>query len=231
LRYSLMPYLYSAAHAGHRTSMPILRPMPLAFPDEVKLADNLSQYMLGDSLLVAAFTDHVQLPTGRWIDYWSGKEYSGPLEMTAVYPADRAGALFIKAGAIIPYWPEMDFVGEKPVEMIRIEVYPEGKSVFTLYEDDGNTLDYLKGAVAETAIQCQAAKDHVQLTIAPRAGSYQGMPSQRNYDIRIHAAKPKSVTLNGIKAEWTYQSATGCVGLAAIEDPSRKTPIVVEVGM
>jgi hypothetical protein len=96
--------------------------------------------------------------------------------------------------------------------------------------DDGNTLDYLKGAVAETAIQCQAAKDHVQLNIAPRAGRYNGMPSQRNYDIRSHAAKPESASVNGNKSEWTYESATGCVCLTAIEDPSRKTPIVVEVG-
>ena len=231
LRYSLMPYLYSAAHVGHRSSVPILRPMPLAFPEEVKLADNLSQYMLGESLLVAAFTDHVQLPTGRWIDYWSGKEYTGPLEMTCAYPTNRAGALFIKAGAIIPYWPEMDYVGEKPVETIKLEGYPEGKSAFTLYEDDGNSLDYLQGAVAETAIQCEATKGHVKLTVEPRAGSYRGMPAQRNYDIRIHTAKPQLVTVNGNKAEWTYESATGTVCLTATEDASRKTPVVLEMGM
>src|SRR5207244_2325986 len=75
LRYSLMPYIYSAAHVGHLTSMPILRPMPLMYPDDLRLADCTTQYMLGDSLLVTAFTDTVYLPEGRWIDYWTGVEY------------------------------------------------------------------------------------------------------------------------------------------------------------
>lgn len=229
LRYSLMPYLYSAAQVGHRTSLPILRPMPLAFPEEAALANNLSQYLLGDSLLVVAFTDRVQLPTGRWIDYWSGKEYSGPREMTCTYPTNRAGGLFIKAGAIIPYWPDMDYVGEVPVETIRLEVYPEGKSAYTLYEDDGNSLDYLSGAVAETAVQCEATQPMVKVTLNPRAGNYVGMPSRRSYDLRIHSAKPGSVNVNGSKAEWTYES--GAVCLSATEDAARKAPIVVEVGM
>ena len=75
LRYSLLPYIYSAAHQGHLTAMPILLPMPLVYPDDPKLADCITEYMLGDSLLVAAFTDTVYLPAGRWIDYWTGKEY------------------------------------------------------------------------------------------------------------------------------------------------------------
>lgn len=227
LRYSLMPYLYSAAHVGHRTSMPILRPMPLAFPEDVKLADNLSQYMLGESLLVAAFTDHVQLPAGHWIDYWSGTDYTGPMEMTSVYPAHRGGALFIKAGAILPYWPEMDHVGEKPVETIRLEVYPEGQSLFTLYEDDGHSLNYLKGAVAETVMRCDAAPGHVKLSLEPRLGRYDGMPVRRGYDIRIHAAKPVSVVVNGIQAQWTYE--TGSVRLTATEEVDQKKTIVIEM--
>jgi len=231
LRYSLLPYLYSAAHVGNRTSLPILRPMPLAFPDDVKLANNLSQYMLGDSLLVAAFTDQVQLPAGRWIDYWSGQEYTGPREMTCVYPTNRAGGLFIKAGAIIPYGPEMDYVGESPVETVRLEVYPEGKSTFTMYEDDGNSLDYLKGAVAVTAMQCEVVNDHTKLTVAPRTGSYKGMPARRSYELRIRAAKPGSVTVNGNKTDWTYELATRSVCLTATEETSRKTPILVEIGM
>ena len=134
-----------------------------------------------------------------------------------------------KAGAIIPYWPEMDFVGEVPVETIRVEVYPDGKSAFTMYEDDGNSLAYLKGAVAETAILCEASKPLVKLTLNPRAGNYEGMPSRRSYDLRIHVAKPGSVNVNGTKAEWTYESDAVC--LSATEDSARKAPIVVDVAM
>ncbi len=229
LRYSLMPYLYSMAHVGHQTAMPILRPMPLAYPDDASLADNLHQYLLGDSLLVAAFTDHIRLPTGRWIDYWTGQEYTGPREMTCTYPTNRAGALFIKAGAILPYWPEMDYVGEKPVETITLAIYPEGRSEFTLFEDDGNSLDYLEGAVAKTAIRCEAAQEGITLSIAPRIGSHAGMPAKRSYEVRLHTAQPQSVTVNGSKVDWRYEPETRRVCLRATEDPSRKTPINITI--
>lgn len=227
LRYSLMPYLYSTAHAGHRTSMPIVRPMPLAFPDDPQLADNLSQYMLGDSLLVVAFTDQVQLPAGRWIDYWSGQDSVGPATMTCTYPPYRAGGLFIKAGAILPDGPEMDYVGETPVETIRLEVYPDGQSTFTLYEDDGNSLEYLQGAVAETVIRCEADTSEVELTIGPRVGQYTGMPVRRNFDVRVHTPQTQAVSVNGAGADWTYEA--GAVRLTATEAASRTTPIVIKI--
>jgi alpha-glucosidase (family GH31 glycosyl hydrolase) len=227
LRYSLMPYLYSMAHVGHLTSMPILRPMPLAYPDDPALADDLHQYMLGDSLLVAAFTDKVKLPAGRWIDYWTGREYTGPREMTCTYPGNRGGPLFIKAGAIIPYWPEVDYTGEKPAETIQLRVCPEGASEFTLFEDDGNSLEYLKGAVAKTAIRCNARSEDVVITIDPRIGNHSGMVARRGYDLRVRMAQPKSVTVNGAKADWRYDAETGSVCVEAADAPARNQPLIV----
>jgi alpha-glucosidase (family GH31 glycosyl hydrolase) len=230
LRYSLIPYIYSAAHEGHLTSMPILRPMPLAYPDDLALANCTTQYMLGDSLLVAAFTDKVRLPAGRWIDYWSGTEYEGPQEMTCSYPKNRAGALFIKAGAIVPYWPQMDYVGEQPVDTLTLHVYPkdDGESEYTLYEDDGDSLEYLQGKVARTLMRCQAENNRVTLTIEPREGDYRGMPAMRSYDVVIHMAKPGTVAIPGVKADWTYDAEAKAIRLTVTEDPQRKTPVFVQ---
>ena len=228
LRYSLLPYIYSAAHEGHRTSMPIVRPMPLMFPDDLKLADCTYEYMFGDSLLVTAFSNKVYLPAGRWTDYWTGTEYQGPKEMPCIYPKDRAGGLFIRAGAIIPYWPETNFVGEEPIDTIKLHVYPEARSEYTLYEDDGDSLEYLKGAVAQTRIRCQAAPDQVSLTIDPRHGAYQDMPAERSYEVWIHQAQPKTVTVNGAQATWNYDQEAKAIHLKISEDPKRKTPVVVQ---
>lgn len=232
LRYSLIPYIYSAAHVGHLTSMPILRPMPLAFPDEVDLANCTTQYMLGDSLLVAAFTDKVRLPAGRWIDYWSGTEHRGPQEMTCSYPKNRAGALFIKAGAIIPYWPQMDYVGEQPVGTLTLHVYPkdDGESEYTLYEDDGDSLEYLQGKIARTRIICHVEDNRVTLAIEPREGDYRAMPATRSYDVLIHMAKPNTVAIPGVKADWTYDADVKAVRLTVTEDPQRKMPVFVRCG-
>ena len=203
LRYSLLPYIYSAAHVGHLTSMPILRPMPLVFPDDLKLADCVTEYMLGDSLLVAAFTDKVYLPKGRWIDYWTGAEFQGPREMPCVYPTNRAGGLFIKAGAIIPYWPEMDFVGEQPPNPLKLHVYPQGVSDYTLYEDDGNSLAYLSGAVAVTRVRCEAGR---------RGDAHDRTPPGR---LRPHAAPARLRGLDSFEAgeETGHQRDPGCCGL------------------
>ena len=69
------------------------------------------------------------------------------------------------------------------MKTIKLHVYPEGKSDYTLYEDDGDSLEYLKGAVAKTSIRCQAAANQVRLAIDPRQGDYRGMPSERGYEV------------------------------------------------
>jgi alpha-glucosidase (family GH31 glycosyl hydrolase) len=208
--------------------MPILRPMPLVYPDDLKLADCVNEYMLGGSLLVTAFTDKVYLPAGRWIDYWTGAEFQGPREMPCVYPTNRAGGLFIKAGAIIPYWPEMDFVGEQSVNTLKLHVYPEGKSDYILYEDDGNSLAYLNGAVALTRVHCEAGPNAVTLIIEPRQGTFDHMPSRRDYDIWIHAKPAKTLTVNGSKTAADYDPAAKATRIAAQEDFARKAAIHIQ---
>ena len=227
LRYRLMPYIYSAAYVGHLTGMPILRAMPLMYPDDRKVANSITEYMLGDSLLVAAFTDTVYLPAGHWIDYWTGKEYDGPLETPCVYPRNRAGGLFIKAGAIIPYWPDMDFVGDKPVETLTLEVYPKGKSDYTLYEDDGDSLEYLNGTFATTRFHCEAGAKGVTLTIEPRQGDYKNMAPKRNYKVRIHTTRPQKLTVNGARADSTYDEQDKVLHVEVAEDVQRNTPVVI----
>jgi len=236
LRYRLLPYIYSAAHVAHRTGMPIVRAMPLAFPNDPKSDELLGQYLFGDSFLVAAFTDQVHLPAGRWIDYWTGEVHEGPKDMTYRNPPGRGGALFVRAGAVIPEWPQMDYVGQKPVDEITLRIHPHGQSQFTLYEDDGISHEYLNGAVASTRIVCRAEGKHVDLEIAPRSGQYSGMPQHRRFDIWIDApVSPKAVqiqprpasVLAGEQASWHYDPQTKAVRIRAAEDAERKQPLVI----
>ncbi|MBD2864003.1 helix-turn-helix domain-containing protein [Paenibacillus oceani] len=104
LRYRLLPYLYATAHVAARTGMPIARAMPLLYPDDRNCRELSRQYMLGDFLLVAVYTDQVYLPEGNWIDYWTGKRYSGSQWITYTVPAGAGGPLFVRSGAIIPMW-------------------------------------------------------------------------------------------------------------------------------
>jgi alpha-glucosidase (family GH31 glycosyl hydrolase) len=229
LRYRLIPYLYSAAHAAARTGMPMMRPMPLVAPDDPKSDEFILQYMLGDAFLTCAFTGTIYLPEGHWIDYWTGEVHDGPKEIQYKPPADRGGPLFVRAGAIIPTWPEMDCVGHRSVETMGLEVFPGGTSCFTLCEDDGLTEAYLDGEVAMTEITCEADADGVTLTIPPRAGSYDGMPERRVWDIVMHLpASPESVELDGSAVDaWDYDREAGLVQVSVTEGPNQAADLRV----
>ncbi len=228
LRYRLVPYLYSMGHIAARTGMPIMRAMPLVTPDDPACDDRMLQYMLGDSLLTCAFTTTIALPAGKWIDYWTGEEHVGPQELTYTPPPGRGGPLFVRAGAIIPTWPELDFIGQCEVTTVGLDVYPEGDSSFVLYEDDGISYEYLAGAVATTTIACQATAQATTVSIGPRVGSYEGMPAERSWEVTIHcAAAPASVLVDGMAAPVAYDALTRTVKVIATEDPARKQPAVV----
>ncbi|GAA3411331.1 TIM-barrel domain-containing protein [Paenibacillus hodogayensis] len=228
LRYRLLPYIYSAAHVAAQTAMPIIRAMPLAYPDDPRCDELTQQYMFGPSMLVAAFTNEVHLPEGEWIDYWSGERYVGPADVTADVPGDRGGPLFIKAGAILPLWPEMDYVGHKPVDTIGLHLYPHGSSEFTLYEDDGTTFRYAGGEIAVTRITSEADDREIRIVIEPREGCYENMPEQRSFELGIHAgAAPSEVLLQGRRLDsgkdWHY--ADGIIRLTVHEAADRSHSI------
>ena len=138
LRYSLMPYIYSAALEGAQTGMPIVRSMPLMFPEDRKCDDMVYQYMFGENLLLSIFSNSIYLPKGNWIDYWTGEKIAGGKEIEHAYPANRAGLLFVREGAIIPFQKEMQYIGQKPLDTLIVKVFPkEATTYYTMYEDDG----------------------------------------------------------------------------------------------
>ena len=98
LRHDLFPYIYSAALNGHLTGMPILRSMPLVYPDDRNVDDMVFQYMFGDNLLIGVFSDSIYLPKGDWIDFWTGEQLRGEgKEIRHAIPDNRADA---EAGAV-----------------------------------------------------------------------------------------------------------------------------------
>lgn len=115
LRYSLAPYIYSMALESTRNGMPIVRSMPLCFPDDRDCDDMTYQYMFGDNFCVGIFTNEIYLPEGEWTDAWTGERIVSKGEtFTRGYPSDRAGLLFIRGGAIIPTQPDVEYLGTRP---------------------------------------------------------------------------------------------------------------------
>ncbi|HEY3756174.1 MAG TPA: glycoside hydrolase family 31 protein [Opitutaceae bacterium] len=185
LRSALMPYLYTTLEQAHASGLPFIRPLLLEFQEDANTLDLEDEFMVGDSLLAAPIlaprqtSRRVYLPAGVWYDFWTGKRFSGGQMIVANAPLERV-PLYVRGGAILPMAPAMNFVGEKPVDVLTCRIYPdaEGKASFRLYEDDGLTPDYEKGAFRRTSMEYDG---HTVRTSAE--GPYS--PPARTFDFKV----------------------------------------------
>lgn len=220
LRYRLLPYLYSLAAEAHRSGMPVMRPMPLAFPNDPEVADLTTQYLLGDFFLVSSFSDTLHVPAGEWVDYWTGEQVSGPKTMPAKFPENRGGTLHVRSGAIVPMAPDLAYSDHKPLRTIILDIFPGADAAFSLYEDDGETMEHDNGAFATTLFELSA----MTLTIHPRRGSYQGMPVIRDYELHIHSDRELEVQTPGTECSWDPDAGLLTVkGIVAGNGPQQIT--------
>ncbi|MCY6490166.1 glycoside hydrolase family 31 protein [Leptolyngbya sp. GGD] len=145
LRYQLLPYLYTLFWQSSQTGAPILRPLLYEYPNDSKTYHLHDQLLLGSHLMAAPVYRPgveyraVYLPEGTWFDWWTGEKYEGNQHILAHAPLERM-PMYVKAGAIIPMQPVMQYVDEHPIAQLKVRIYP-GVGEFTLYEDDGRSLN------------------------------------------------------------------------------------------
>lgn len=219
LRYSLAPYIYSMALEAAQNGMPIVRSMPLCFPDDRNCDDMTYQYMFGDNFCVGIFTNEIYLPKGTWTDAWSGEKIVSKGEtFTREYPSNRAGLLFIREGAIILTQPDVEYLGARPFDRVILKVYPHGDSAYTMLDDDGESYEYENGGIASTLFESHERDGGVEVVVNPVQGSFKGMPSEREYSFRIQRdSRPTSVSLNGAAVQdWTYEDGMVCLSAGKV---------------
>lgn len=229
LRYRLIPYLYTLTRQAHDTGLPLARAMYLDYPEREEAYSHTGQYLLGDNLLVAPITAPAQdgvaakevwFPPGSWTDIFTGETQAGDRVATVSCPLDRM-PVFARAGAILPQMPDMDYIGQKPMDTLILEVFASAPGAFTLYEDDGDSLEYRKDSCARTELELEKAKDGGwDLTVAATRGNYKGQMLTRAIQVRMHLAQaPRSVTGTGLeKVDWTWDEKQK---LADIRLPAR----------
>lgn len=225
LRHRLLPYIYSMAHVANKTGFPVMRGMPMVFQNDPKSDDLLYQYMFGDAFLVSAFTEEIHLPAGEWTNYWTGERAEGPVALPATYPEDRGGPLFVRAGAIIPMGPDQDYWGQKPMDILTVDVFPGSREEpFTLYEDDGDTEAYKEGKIATTVFNQRLENGKLTLNVSPRQGSYDGMPVQRKCQFEVHCQRPNAVRVGGKPvSDWRYDAGKSVLVIDPLAMPKNKT--------
>ncbi|MNS66886.1 Sialidase precursor [compost metagenome] len=98
-------------------------------------------------------------------------------------------------------YPSMLFDGEKPLDEVTFDLYPQGDSQYTLYEDDGNTRRYQQGESSTQKITVQApaqGSGPVQVQIDAVQGQYNGQLAQRRYGLRVLSRQaPRAVQSAG----------------------------------
>ena len=210
LRYALIPYIYTEARRTYDTGVAFLRPLYYDWPEAETSYMAKNEYMFGDNMIVAPVvtpidkatglaSESVWLPEGEWIEWSTGKHFTGPTELTRRFSI-RETPVYVRAGAIIPMAPKMEHTGEKPLDSLIINVFPLGageKSSYTLYEDSGHARDYQIGKDAWTDLHASENSGVLTVTIGAARAGYAGMPSQRSYEIRLPGDwPPDAITVN-----------------------------------
>ncbi|MEK5641873.1 alpha-xylosidase [Paenibacillus rhizosphaerae] len=82
LKCSIMPYLYNSAVESTERGLPMMRAMVLEYPQDPTCFTLDTQYMLGDSILVAPIFNkegdvQYYLPEGKWTNYLTGEVLEG----------------------------------------------------------------------------------------------------------------------------------------------------------
>ncbi|BCL37143.1 glycoside hydrolase family 31 protein [Nostoc sp. MS1] len=187
LRYRLLPYIYTLFWEAATTGAPILRPLLYHFPSDRYTFTLSDQVMLGASLLAAPVYRPgmeyraVYLPAGRWYDWWTGEAFTGPTHILAHAPLERM-PLYVRAGAIIPMAPVMQYVDEQPLNSLTIRIW-QGEGEFTLYEDDGRSFEYKNGSSCITSYRVYTQEKQLIVEIGPRNGEYS--PRQREIIVEL----------------------------------------------
>jgi alpha-D-xyloside xylohydrolase len=188
LRYRLLPYIYSLAGAVTHDAGTMMRPLVMDFQNDTTAREIVDEYMFGSAFLVAPVTTYqarsrsVYLPQteGGWYDFWNGQWRVGAQTIDVPAPYDSM-PLFIRAGSIIPFGPELQYTGEKPADPITLYVYAGADGAFALYEDDGLTYGYEKGAYVRIPINWDDTTK--TLTVGKREGSFKGMLKKRTFNV------------------------------------------------
>jgi alpha-glucosidase len=175
LRYRLIPFYYSLAHETFQTGIPLMRPLLMEFPDDPQTANLSDQWMMGGSLMAAPILQaggkrSVYLPAGGWYAFGSNRLLKGRRTIEVTAKLDEI-PVYVRAGSILPLGPVIQHTSELPGGPLELQIYPGKDAMFTLFEDEGESTDYLKGQVRRTTFTWL---DKTGLLDWKREGPYDG---------------------------------------------------------
>jgi len=151
IRYQLLPYLYTAFWRYANEGIPILKSLVLYDQHDAHNHYRNDEFIFGEKILACPITEpnakgrRMYFPVGDWYSFWNDEILEGGQELWVDADLDSM-PIFIKAGAIIPKYPIQQFVGEKPIDELVLDVYYKaGEETSQVFEDAQDGYDYIKG--------------------------------------------------------------------------------------
>ena len=214
LRHRLVPYIYTAMKNASDYGVSLCEPPYYNYPDEDGAYRVKNEYFFGSELLVCPVTSKrlkslnmsrtdVWVPEGRYTDFFTGRIYKGGRIISMFRDLENIPVL-CKEGAIIPLADDGVINGcDNPVKF-EVLIY-RGNNAYSLYEDDGESNDYLDGEYAYTDFAVSEEDGKITFTVsAPRYGKENGkfaLPENRTYYLTFKDISGGKVKINGVPCD------------------------------
>src|SRR5262249_21458570 len=130
------------------------------------------QYLWGRDLLVApvvekgATSRRLYLPRGGWFDFWTEEHIEGGRDIDRAVDLTST-PLYARAGAILPMGPVKQYTSEIAAGPLSVTVYPGADGSFELFEDDGTSFEYRRGAWMGITFSWSDRERRLWLTLTP----------------------------------------------------------------
>jgi len=177
IRYQLLPYLYTTFWKLINHGTPIIKSLVLFDQEDDKTHYRTDEFIFGNQILVCPILEpnskgrRMYVPRGNWYNFWDKELCLGGKEQWVDSEIDTM-PIFIKEGAIIPNYPVQQYVDEKEIKELTLEVYyKKGKESSELFEDAHDGYDYTKGRYSLRNFKL-TGKDHELIIQQHKEGKY-----------------------------------------------------------
>lgn len=240
LRHRMIPYTYSMNRLTEKDGIPLVMPIYYAYPEDDEAYTVGNEYFFGTQLIAAPITEQadritktasaeVWLPEGRYTDIFTGRIYRGGRKIRMCRDMSSVPVLAV-SGAIIPLDGRAEGNDCGNPDKLCVWLY-RGNGSFTLYEDDGETLEYKDGKYAETLIKSVENGSDFSVEVKPAVGEISVIPERRDYRFEfrdIVSAQDISACSNGDRLDFVIEKGEN--GLAvSVRNVSAEKGVLIKL--
>ena len=247
LRYSLSPYIYTAAREAYDTGIGMCRPLYYYWPETDEAYSFTEEYLFGDDILSTAVCRPADPSTGlserlmwfppgsNWFDMATGTMYQGGTVRNLEYTLAE-NPWYVRSSAIVPMAsPNIMSLQEISDELYLLAVPGEESFSTRLYEDSGDNADYDR-VYAFTTLSREKTSSGIRVTVGVREGSYEGALEQRRVRLVLPGfTAPSRVIVNGKELNysrfardgtWSYDGASLTVTVYATPTSANSETVI-----